>query len=177
MTHVRGRADGHAGARERLTFDPGRSERDAEVGDDRMPAFEQDVLRLDVPVDHAAAVRVAQGIRHLARDGQGVVQRELLLAVHAGAQGLALHERHHVEEPSARLAGIVQRQDMWMPQVRGGLDLALEALTSQEFRELGAEHLDRDLASMLQVVCAIHRGHAADSQDTVDAVSVVQRAG
>ena len=64
-----------------------------------------------------------------------------------------------------------------MPQVRGGLDLALEALTSQEFRELGAEHLDRDLASMLQVVCAIHRGHAADSQDTVDAVSVVQRAG
>ena len=133
MTHVRGRADGHAGARERLTFDPGRSERDAEVGDDRMPAFEQDVLRLDVPVDHAAAVRVAQGIRHLPRDGQGVVQRELLLAVHAGAQGLALHQRHHVEEPSARLAGIVQRQDMWMPQVRGGLDLALEPLAAQEF--------------------------------------------
>ena len=42
--------------------------RDAEVRHQRVAALEQDVLRLDIAVDHTVPVRVAQRVRHLARD-------------------------------------------------------------------------------------------------------------
>ena len=58
--------------------------RDAEVRHQRVATLEQDVLRLDVAVDHTVPVGVAQRVRHLARDAQGVVERELLLALRAG---------------------------------------------------------------------------------------------
>jgi hypothetical protein len=41
---------------------------DTEVGDDRLIVLEQDVLRLDVAVDHAVAVGVVQGQRDLPDD-------------------------------------------------------------------------------------------------------------
>jgi hypothetical protein len=35
---------------------------DAEVGDDSTVAFEQDILRLDIPVDDTLAVGVSEGV-------------------------------------------------------------------------------------------------------------------
>ena len=52
---------------------------DAEIGHQRVPRVEQDVGRLDVPVDHAGPVRVAQRIGHLAGDLERVADRELAL--------------------------------------------------------------------------------------------------
>ena len=49
----------------------------AEVGDHRVAAAQQDVLRLDVPVDHAAAMGIGQGVGHLRGDGQRLVHREV----------------------------------------------------------------------------------------------------
>ena len=47
--------------------------RDAEVGDERLPVAEQDVLGLDVAMDDAVPVRVVERERDLARDPERVV--------------------------------------------------------------------------------------------------------
>ena len=60
------------------------SQRDAEVGDERLAlSTQEDVARLDVPVDHAVLVSVVECTRHLLRDRHCIVHTELLLAVDA----------------------------------------------------------------------------------------------
>ena len=70
----------------------GKRARDAEVGDHRVTRLEEDVLGLDVAMHHALAVGVGQGVGHLARDADGVVDGELLLALEPGAEGFALDD-------------------------------------------------------------------------------------
>ena len=50
------------------------------------------------------------------------------------------------------------------------LDLAEEALGAERGGELGAEHLDGDLAVVLQVVGEVDRGHAALAELALDPV-------
>ena len=79
-THVGRCPNGDAGSRER--FGPGGADgsRDAEIRDDRVAALEQNVLRLDVPMDDTACVRVAEGVGHFSRDAERVIDGELALA-------------------------------------------------------------------------------------------------
>ena len=59
-------------------------ERDAEIGDQRVAALQQDVLRLDVAMDHAVRVRVVERVGHFAGDAHRVVDRQLPFARRAG---------------------------------------------------------------------------------------------
>ena len=61
-------------------------QRDPEVGDQRVPVVQQDVLGLDVAVDDAVPVRVVERVGDLARDAHGLVDRQLRLAVEPVAQ-------------------------------------------------------------------------------------------
>ena len=83
--------------------------RDAEVGDDGVAALEQDVLRLDVAVDDAVGVGVAQRVGDLAGDLERVVDGELLFAVEPVAEGLALDEGHDVERVKSWAESSVSR--------------------------------------------------------------------
>ncbi len=69
----------------------GRADRpgDAEVGHHGVAALQQDVLRLDVAVNDAVAVGVAQRVGYLTGDLQRVVDGELFLAVQPIAQRFA----------------------------------------------------------------------------------------
>jgi len=49
-------------------------------------------------------------------------------------------------------------------------DLAQEALAAEDGRKLGAEHLERDWAVMLNVPGEVHRGHPAAPELTLDRV-------
>ena len=51
-----------------------------------MALLQQDVLRLDVTVEHVAAMRVVEGARDLARDAHRVSQGQLPLAAQAFPQ-------------------------------------------------------------------------------------------
>ncbi len=62
-----------------------------------------------------------------------------------------------------------------MLQRRRGLDLREESLGADHGGELGAQHLERDLAVVLQVVCEIHRGHAARAKLALETVTVGER--
>src|SRR5205823_12358364 len=79
------------------------------------------------------------------------------------------------EEP-ARLAGVVQGEDMGMGEARRDLNLAQEALGTEGGRQLGTEHLDCDGAAVLQVLGQIDRRRAPVAELPVDRVPIGQSA-
>jgi hypothetical protein len=142
---------------------------DAEVGDHRLALLEQDVLRLDVAVDDAETVGVAEGGRHRAGDAEGNVHRQRPLAAEAVAQALASRVGHdEVQQPRVAgpggldLAGIVQRENLRVGEPGGDPDLAEKALRLVAGDR--PQHLDGDFAAVLQVLGQVHgrRTPAAD---------------
>ena len=66
----------------------------------RFAPRQQDVLRFDVPVHHVVTMGVAQRARHLARDPQGLLDRQLTLPLEPVAQRFTFDVRHDViKEP------------------------------------------------------------------------------
>ena len=96
--HVLRRAERQAGLGDPSAAGIRDGQRDAEVGDDRLPVLEQNVLGLEVAVDHAVTVGLAERIGDGHRDANGFVDRKLLLAVETVPQRLALDVRHDVEQ-------------------------------------------------------------------------------
>ena len=171
------RAERHAGLGHPGAAGLAGGQRDAEVGHQRGAVVQQDVLGLDVAVDHVVAVGVVERGGHLARDPHRVGHRQLLLAVHPVAHRLALDVRHHIEEEAVGLAAVEERQDVRVLQVGGGLDLAEEPLGADHGGEFRPQHLDRHLAVVLEVLRQVDRGHAAGAELALDAVAVGQGLG
>ena len=169
--HVGRGADGDAGGGERVPA--GRLAHGlghAEVHDQCVSPGQEHVVGLDVPVDHALRVRERERVGDLDQEPDGLVHRELALAGQAVAEALAVHVGHHVIEEALGLARIEQRQDVRMLEPGGDADLAREAVRAEGRGELGAEHLDGDLAVVLQVVGQVDGGHAALAELALDPV-------
>ena len=64
-----------------------------------------------------------------------------------------------------------------MLQPRRGPDLAQESLTAERRAEVGVEHLDGDVAIVLEVVREVDCRHAARAELALDAVMAGQGAG
>ena len=146
--------------------------------------MQQDILRLDVTVDHVVPVGVVESAGHLGGDAHCVGNGELLLAGEPVAQRFSLHKRHDVVEerlgqtvrrpvgPSVRHATIKQGQDMRVLQVGRGLDLGEEPLRADDGGELRAKDLDRHLAIVLEVVGQVDGGHPPLPQLPLEPVAV-----
>ena len=119
-------------------------------------------------------MRVRERVRHFARDLERVVERELLLADEAVAEGLPFHERHHVVQVPPASPGVEQRQDVGMRQLRGGLDLAQEAVEAEAGRQFGAENLERDVAVVPEIAGKVDGRHPAGAEFALDAVAIGQ---
>ena len=59
-----------------------------------------------------------------------------------------------------------------MPEIRSGGDLTQEALVSERGGKLRAQHLDRDLARVFEVVREIDRCHAARAEFALETVPI-----
>ena len=151
-----------------------RGERDAEVGHQRLPVVQQDVLGLDVAVHHAVPVGVVERAGHLGGDPDRVGDGELLLAVEPVAQRLALDERHDVEQVAVGLARVEQRQDVRVLEVGGELDLGQEPLGADHGGELGPKHLERHPPVVADVLGQVDGRHAAGADLAVEAIAVRQ---
>jgi hypothetical protein len=149
-------------------------ERDPEVGYERLALRQQDVGGLDVPVDHAPLVRRLQRARHLLRQRDRLVDRQLMLTVEALPERLPFHVRHHVEEEGVRLSRVEEREDMRVLQVGGRLDLGEESLGPHHGGELGLQDLERDLALVLEVVGEVDGRHAALAELALDTVAAFE---
>ena len=102
----------------------------ADVGNERAAIVQQNVLGLDVAMDHAVPVRVVQRTRDLTCDAQRVGDGELPLAFQSRAKRLASHQWHHVVQQPVGLAAVEERQNVRMLQARRGADFGQEAVVA-----------------------------------------------
>ena len=149
-------------------------QRDAEIGHHRPTVVQQDVLRLDVSVDHAVRVRVVQCTGHIAGNAHGFVHAELRFAIESRSQRLTVDERHHVVQKSIRFAGIEQRHYVRMLQCRRGRDFLHESLGAKHGGELRFQHLHRDAPFVLDILGEIDRRHPALPKLSLNAIAVGQ---
>ena len=130
-THVVRRPNRHTGLRQRRAARPrggGDRPRDPEVRHHGVSRLKQDVLRLDVAMDHPPLMRVAQRVRHLPRDLQRFLERQPHVAPQPIAQRLPLDVGHHVVENAGRFPGVVHGEYVGVIERGRDLDLAQEAL-------------------------------------------------
>jgi len=90
-------------------------------------ALQENIFRLDVSVHDAAPVGIIEGVGYVARDADGIVDRERPLACEPVAERLPVHEGHREVEEPVRLAGVVKRDDVRMGEPRRDLNLAKES--------------------------------------------------
>jgi len=131
--------------------------------------FEQDILRLDVAMQNAAAVGVLQRVGDVARDLDRRSERNPLLAAQPVAQRFAFDERHGEKQQPCRLPSGEDGHDVGVPELRRHLDLALKALDAHPRGQLGRQHLDHHRApegDLLGLEDAAHSA-AADFADNV----------
>jgi hypothetical protein len=138
-------------------------------------ALQQDVFRLDVAVNELVLVRMGQRVGHLARDAERLVHGQLPLPPQAVAERLALDIRHDVVEEPIRLARIVERHDVRVPQPCRDPDLPQEPLGPERRRQLGPQHLHRDRPPVPRVLCQVDQRHPARPQLAPDQIARRQR--
>ena len=185
---------GHRGIAHRLGH--------AEIHHHRVPPRQHHVVRLDVPMDDALLVGVAQGVRHVREDADDLGDRQPPFAREPATEALALDVGHdEVEElggsATRRLgrgvrrarrrlalqcrhrlagsAGIQQRQDVRMLQPRHHLDLPEEALGAEGDGEFGAQHLDGDGATVLEILRQEDQRHPSSTQLAFEAVAIAEQ--
>ncbi len=137
--------------------------RDPEVRHHR-PALhvEHDIGRLDVAVNDAAAVRVAECRAHLLHDGLHHRDRERADFADDAVERPALDELHHEVQRLPGFLDRVDRDDVRVAQRSRRARLTLEALGhSFAAEQVGAHHLDGDLTIERDVVGEVHRRHPA----------------
>ena len=144
---------------------------DAEVGEPSVSLRQENVLGLDVAVDHVVAVGVLQGIGDSAGDAHRVADGQPAFAPQPVAQRSAFYVGHDVPEASGILAGVVNGQDVRVIEPGGELDLAEKASGRHAGGKLGVHELERHRAGVPQVLHQVHRRHAAAAELALEAVA------
>ena len=126
---------------------------------------EEDVVRLDVPMDDGLFMRILKGQGHGFHDSQCLVQWQLLLALQALLQASAIDEFHGEELASLVFAVLEDLDDIGMTQ-----RLCVPCLTHETFEvrrvfgELFGEDLDGHFEFGLAHLCFIDGAHPALSK-------------
>ena len=139
-----------------------------------MTAGEKNVLGLDVAMDDVMGVGMAQGVSDFQGDLDRIVDRELALAFQPVPERFALDEGHDIEEESIHRPRVEEPEDVWVLQLGGQLDLALESLTADGGGQVGIEDLDRHFAVVPDVAGQVDRGHPPLPKLSLEEVAVSQ---
>ncbi len=148
--------------------------RDPEVGDQRFALVQHHVLGLDIAVHHPMPMRIVERGRHVPRDLQGVLDRQLLLPIESLTQRLALDVGHDIIEEIASLAGVVQWDDVRMVEPCRDLDLAEKPLGSQGGGQFGMQNLESDEPVVLDIPGQEDGRHAAATELPLERVAVLE---
>jgi hypothetical protein len=128
------------------------------------------VRALQVPMDHAACVRVDERFGDLSAVTEDVVQRQAL-SVHEFAEGPAFDELHRDVGLPVRLADVVDGADRGVVQGGCGPSLAHESSARHGILEgRGRQELERHVSIEMLVMRAIHLAHAARPEHRENAI-------
>ena len=142
--------------------------RDAEVHHlCRAVAQQHDVVRLDVLMDDAAAVRVIQRARHLLGEVNCLLPRQMVLLAQVVLERDALAQLHDdVLRLGVILRDVVDRNDIIVRQLGYRLCLVVKTLAELVVRrELFFQNLDCHITMQHGVICFVHNGHTAGADD------------
>ena len=146
---------------------------DPEVGDERVPLVQQDVLGLDVAVDDVVTVRVVERVGDLARDAGRLLDRQLRRRARAGRAATARPRSASRNRRSRPPPRVEQRQDVRMAEPRRDLDLAQEALAPERLaRSRACSTLIGDVATVPQIAGEKHRRHAPFPKHAVERIPI-----
>ena len=156
---------------------------DAEVHHlDRARLGQHDVGRLDVAVDDAGLVAVAERVEYALGQLERPLRQDLAAVAQHVAQRRALDQLHHDvgdRGPGERiglLAGVVDRDDRGVVEPGGRLRLAAKTgLEGGVDRQVGAELLDRDRAAQPAVDRSTDLGHATATEQLSELVAATDR--
>jgi hypothetical protein len=174
-THVRWSTQHEAGCRYAIATGDGDGQCDPEVCDNCVTRLEQQVLWLDVAMDHAALMCVAQSAGHFPRDPNGVANGEQLLAVEALPERLAFDERHDVIEETIDLTRREYGNDVRMNELRGDVDFAKKTVYPDDGGNGGIEHFDRNIPARMALLSEEHLRHSSSTELALDRVLVSKR--
>ena len=145
---------------------------DAEIGKLHLAlGGQQQVARLDVAMNDAAVVGVAEGLGHLDADPQHFAPGEDPPAAQLRFQAAAGDQFHGVEEVVALLAEAEEADNVRMIEFAEGLDFGLEALAEVGLVDEGlGEELHGGRLAALGVDPFIDGAHAAAAEFPPDSV-------
>ena len=141
-----------------------------------VPAVEQDVLRLDVPVHHALRVGVGQRVGDLAGELERLGDRQAALAIQPLPEAFAPDVGHDVVEAVQRLVRpqdtrVVELEDMRVIELRQNRDLPAEPSRVGGGGQLRPKQLERDRAVELPVVRQVHGRDRAPAKLPLDRIA------
>jgi hypothetical protein len=177
-THVRWGAEGDARDGELLSSRLGDRAGDAEVGDDGVTALEENVLRLDVAVQHSTRVRVDERVGHLSCDAERLVHAELPPLAEPIAERASFGVRRDIVKHGIAairhrgFPGVEQGQDVGVRQPRRYAHLPQKATGPDRRAEFRLQHLQRDLTIVPKVVGEVDDRHPADAEFALDAEAI-----
>ncbi len=173
-SHVHGRAEEHAafgrGPHLQLAADLA----DAKVDDFQLALSRQeDVRRLEVPMDDPGRMGCGEGIRHVDTHLQGTNDRQRRVARELGLEIVAIEELEDQEGLASLAATDVERSDD--PRVADGAGdarLVPEALErGGAGGEMGVQDLQRETSLDDRVHDFVHCAHAAAAEEAFDPVA------
>ncbi len=118
---------------------------------------------------------IGQGVAHGRGDRERLGCRQAASALEPLAQRSAVDVRHDVVKESARLARVVQGEDVRVGQARRDLDLLQEPLDPEEGREPGEEDLQGDIAVVFVISGQVHGGHTTAAEHAAELVALGER--
>ena len=126
-------------------------------------------------MNHAAAVGVGQGPRHLLHQLGGVRRLHRSGAAHPIAQGFAVDQRHDEIDEIVLFLDQVDRDDVGVRETGRGARLAQEALPRLRLgRKRWRQQLDGHRSVQCHIACQVHDAHAAAAEFSFERVSARQ---
>ena len=149
---------------------------DTEVGDLHLTSGrDEDVSGLDIAMYDTVSMSEGKGGRDVSGDLSGAIGVQRSLGVDDLGERTTLDVLHHDEVGAELLTPVVDRHDVGMVEVGGGLSFATEALDEEFIAGVfGEEHLDRHGAIKQEVAGQIHVGHATAGEFAMQFVAVVE---
>ena len=139
------------------------------------PPQSEDVVGLDVAVDHAALVREGERLGDVAEQADRLADRQGAVLAQVRAQRPALLVRHRIVGHPADLPGGEQRDDVRVLELRREHDLAPEAVDVHAAGELLRQHLHDDAPAQRLLLREEDAAHAAAAELRLDGVELAKR--